>query len=54
MTVHLLHEMVRFLDQVVADGEAASCDAVVSAAVEREMRRRMAERDTKILSQRGE
>ena len=45
IAVRLPDEMVSFLDEVVAAGMAPSRAAVVSSAVEREMRRLLAERD---------
>ena len=42
-----------FLDQAVAQGEAASRAALVTAALEREMRRQAAEADATILREQG-
>jgi Arc/MetJ-type ribon-helix-helix transcriptional regulator len=42
--------MVAFIDDLVRSGDAASRAAVVSRALERERRRRVAERDAAILS----
>ena len=53
IAVRLPDEMVAFLDQAVAQGKAASRAALVSAALEREMRRQAAEADATILRQRG-
>lgn len=49
IAVRLPDEMVRFLDETVAQGRAPSRAAVVSSAIEREMRRILAERDAEIL-----
>ncbi|MFZ1382227.1 MAG: hypothetical protein WAS54_05480 [Scrofimicrobium sp.] len=51
IAVRLPDEMVYFLDEVVAEGAAPSRAAVVSGAIERDMRRRMAEHDAQILAQ---
>ena len=53
IAVRLPDEMVIFLDQAVAQGRAASRAALVSTALEREMRRQAAERDAEILRKRG-
>ena len=53
IAVRLPDEMVAFLDQAVAQGKAASRAALVSSALEREMRRQAAEADAAILSQQG-
>ena len=53
IAVRLPDEMVAFLDQAVADGQAPSRAAVISSALEREMRRRLAEADAAILGQVG-
>jgi Arc/MetJ-type ribon-helix-helix transcriptional regulator len=53
IAVPLPEEMVEFLDGLVADGRAPSRAAVVSSAIEREMRRIMAERDAEILRREG-
>lgn len=53
IAVRLPEEMVEFLDGLVAEGRAPSRAAVVSSAVEREMRRIMAERDAEILRREG-
>ena len=53
IAVRLPDEMVAFLDQAVAQGKAASRAALVSTALEREMRRQAAEADATILRQRG-
>ena len=43
IAVRLPEEMVAFLDQAVAQGKAASRAALVSSALEREMRRQAAQ-----------
>jgi antitoxin MazE3 len=48
IAVRLPDEMVEFVDQQVAEGTAPSRAAVVARALEREMRRQMAEKDAKI------
>jgi Arc/MetJ-type ribon-helix-helix transcriptional regulator len=53
IAVPLPEEMVEFLDGLVADGRAPSRAAVVSSAIEREMRRIMAERVAEILRREG-
>ncbi len=53
IAVRLPDEMVAFLDQAVADGSAPSRAAVISSALEREMRRRLAEADAAILTRAG-
>ena len=53
IAVRLPEEMVAFLDKAVADGRATSRAALVSAAVEREMRRQAAETDGEILREAG-
>ncbi|HMS37111.1 MAG TPA: YlcI/YnfO family protein [Arachnia sp.] len=53
IAVRLPDEMVEFLDHAVADGVASSRAALVTRAVEREMRRVAAERDAAILRQTG-
>ncbi|WP_091537706.1 ribbon-helix-helix domain-containing protein [Modestobacter sp. DSM 44400] len=50
MAVRLPDELVRFVDQLVADGRAPSRAAVVSQALQRERRREVAERDAAILA----
>lgn len=52
LTVRLPDELVDFIDQRVVQG-ATSRAAVIAAAVERERRREVAERDVKILAQAG-
>ncbi len=53
IAVRLPEEMVAFLDKAVAEGKATSRAALVSAALEREMRRQAAEADAAILRRRG-
>jgi Arc/MetJ-type ribon-helix-helix transcriptional regulator len=48
IAVRLPDELVDFLDQLVTKGEAKSRAAAVTHALERERRRRMAERDAAI------
>lgn len=53
IAVRLPDDMVAFLDRAVADGLAASRAALVASAVEREMRRLLAERDERVLRHEG-
>lgn len=53
IAVRLPDELVAFLDQTVASGRAPSRAAIVTSAVEREMRRLLAERDAQLLRQHG-
>lgn len=53
IAVRLPDDMVAFLDRAVADGLAPSRAAIVTSAVEREMRRLLAERDATILVEVG-
>ena len=53
IAVRLPDEMVAFLDRAVAEGEAPSRAALVMSALEREMRRLVAERDARILGAKG-
>jgi Arc/MetJ-type ribon-helix-helix transcriptional regulator len=53
IAVRLPDEMVAFLDRTVATGKASSRAALVASAVEREMRRLLAEQDAQILSAQG-
>ena len=53
IAVRLPEDMVAFLDKAVADGRATSRAALVSAALEREMRRQAAETDAAILRKDG-
>ena len=51
--VRLPERVVTELDALVADGRAESRTAIVTSAVERELRRLLAERDAEILRERG-
>ena len=53
IAIRLPDDMVAFLDKSVADGNAPSRAALVARAVEREMRRQVAEQDAAILRERG-
>lgn len=53
IAVRLPTELVEFLDRAVADGVAPSRAAIVTSALEREMRRVIAERDAAILRASG-
>jgi len=53
IAVRLPDRMVEFLDSAVAEGRASSRAALVSSAIEREMRRLLAERDLEILRREG-
>ncbi|QKE84553.1 ribbon-helix-helix domain-containing protein [Arthrobacter sp. NEB 688] len=53
IAVRLPDELVAFLDRSVAAGKAPSRAALVTAAVEREMRRLAAEQDAHLLRTRG-
>ena len=53
IAVRLPDEMVAFLDRAVADGRAPSRAALVASAVEREMRRGLAEHDARTLQRSG-
>lgn len=53
VALRLPAELVSFLDRAVAAGRATSRAALVTVAVEREMRRLMAENDAAILEARG-
>lgn len=50
IAVRLPEELVRFIDQLVADGRAPSRAAAVSQALQRERRRELAARDAAILA----
>ncbi len=50
IAVRLPDELVAFVDALVKDGEAPSRAAVVSRALERERRRKVAEHDAAILA----
>lgn len=49
IAVRLPDELVAFLDDAVRDGKATSRAALVTSALEREMRRLLAEQDADIL-----
>lgn len=51
VTVRLPDELVDFMDSRVEGGDASGRAAVVAAALERERRRLIAERDAQILAQ---
>jgi Arc/MetJ-type ribon-helix-helix transcriptional regulator len=53
IAVRLPDEIVEFLDHAVATGRAPSRASVVASALEREMRRQLAERDAVILDREG-
>ncbi|MGD7707321.1 antitoxin [Microlunatus sp. Y2014] len=53
IAVRLPDAMVEYLDQAVARGQAPSRAAVVTSALEREMRARMAQRDVEVLQVTG-
>ncbi len=53
IAVRLPDEMVAFRDRGVADGRASSRAALVASALEREMRRQLADRDARLLAERG-
>lgn len=53
IAVRLPDEMVAFLDRAVASGQAPSRAAVVASALEREMRRAVAEQDARLLREHG-
>lgn len=53
IAVRLPDELVAFLDRAVAAGDVPSRAALVSSAVEREMRRRLAEHDAAVLQKVG-
>jgi Arc/MetJ-type ribon-helix-helix transcriptional regulator len=50
IAVRLPDHLVAFVDDLVSHGDAASRAAVVSRALERERRRKIAERDVAILT----
>jgi Arc/MetJ-type ribon-helix-helix transcriptional regulator len=50
IAVRLPEELVRFIDELVADGRASSRAAAVTQALQRERRREMAARDAAILA----
>jgi Arc/MetJ-type ribon-helix-helix transcriptional regulator len=53
IAVRLPDDLVAFVDDLVSHGDAASRTAVVSRALERERRRKVAERDAVILASAG-
>lgn len=53
IAVRLPDDLVAFVDELVRHGEAASRAAVVSRALERDRRRRLAERDAVSLASAG-
>ncbi len=53
IAVRLSEELVEFIDRLVSDGRAASRAAVVSRALQRELRREAAARDAAILAGQG-
>lgn len=53
IAIRLPDDMVAFLDKSVAAGNAPSRAALVARAVEREMRRQVAEQDAAILQELG-
>ncbi|WP_151526835.1 hypothetical protein [Serinicoccus kebangsaanensis] len=53
IAVRLPEDVVRFLDLSVASGRAASRAALVTRALEREMRRQAALRDVEVLTEHG-
>lgn len=50
LTIRIPEDLVAFVDRRVEDGAASSRAAVIAAALERERRRVIAERDAAILS----
>ncbi len=53
IAVRLPDQMVAFLDRAVATGRAPSRAAIVASALEREMRRQIAEQDALLLRGQG-
>jgi Arc/MetJ-type ribon-helix-helix transcriptional regulator len=53
IAVRLPDPLVAFLDEEVATGRVSSRAALVASALEREMRRLLAERDVEILQREG-
>ena len=51
LTVRLADDLVDFIDERIQEGKASSRAAVVSAAIDGERRRAIAERDVAILAQ---
>jgi Arc/MetJ-type ribon-helix-helix transcriptional regulator len=54
IAIRLSDDMVAFIDDLVRRGDAGSRAAVVSRALERERRRKVAERDAAILAGQGQ
>jgi len=54
IAVRLPDDLVAFVDDLVRGGDAASRAVVVSRALERERRRRLAERDAEIYARDGD
>ena len=54
IAIRLPDELVRFIDQLVADGRATSRAAAVSQALQRERRREVTARDAAILATGGQ
>ena len=50
LTIRLADDLVEFIDRRIKDGKASSRAAVVAAAIDRERRRAIAERDAAILA----
>lgn len=53
IAIRLQDELVAFLDHAVREGRASSRASLISSALEREMRRMLAERDAEILREVG-
>jgi len=53
IAVRLPDDLVAFVDDLISHGDATSRAAVVSRALERERRRKVAERDAAILAHAG-
>jgi Arc/MetJ-type ribon-helix-helix transcriptional regulator len=53
IAVRLSDDMVAFIDELVSRGEGSSRAAVVSRALDRERRRKIAERDASVLAGKG-
>jgi Arc/MetJ-type ribon-helix-helix transcriptional regulator len=53
IAVRLPDDLVEFVDDMIADGDASSRAAVVSYALDRERRRRLAAKDAAILARAG-
>lgn len=54
IAVRLSDEVVRQIDDLVAQGQASSRASIVERALRRELRRLLAERDLEILAQSGD